>query len=374
MEQIHTLKDYAVAPKTMKDLTRTKAKPTLLDLAELPSIESTPQDEQADPLIPDSPTTLDITSAPHDELLMEFSSAASCSNTSPNFIALTKGPDLFALPLSAGIAVSGILVNDATTLTEPFLPGDHILACLMPPKPVVLLSAHQDKLRLRIQTNAALEVPEMMLPEQATSYMTSLLIAAAILKETLHIPVVRTPTSSPDPASESGVGTYNHKRILIVGGETPLGAATCQLLRRALPEAKILITISMPKEAGYSREDLALRTKQLVSLGASYAVDGDISEHFDVVLPPSVDIILNCGAKGKRVRKEIMGLLEGLQKFVDCADDQQMMDVEGMVQGFLELEPDCVTTLHEELLRAGRVFGGDERGLEGEEPCWTPLE
>ncbi|KXT18829.1 hypothetical protein AC579_8215 [Pseudocercospora musae] len=344
MEQIVTLKDYAAAPTAMEDIERT-AKPSMLDLQDA----VLPYD---DLLNPHSPTTLDITAAPHDELLMEFSSAASASNTAANFVSLTKGPDLFAFPLSVGIAVSGILVNDATTLTEPFLPGDHILACLLPPKPV-LLSAHSDKLRLRIQTNAALEIPDTMLPEQATSYMTSLLVAASILKEQLHIPIVRTPSASPDPAAESGIGTYNNKRILIVGGQTSLGAAMTQLLRRSLPDTKILVTSSISS----SRSDLAQRTDQLVQLGASYAVDGEIEE-VDVVLPPSVDIIINC-VPATRVRKEILGLLEGLQKFVDVSG----MDVEDAVTSFIELEPDCVTTLHEELMRAANVFAGIE------EPC-----
>ncbi|EME80815.1 uncharacterized protein MYCFIDRAFT_211672 [Pseudocercospora fijiensis CIRAD86] len=340
MEQIVTLKDYATTPTAMEDVRRT-TKPAMIDLQDA----ILPHD---DLLNPDSPTTLDITAAPHDELLMEFSSAASASNTSSNFIGLTKGPDLFALPLSVGIAVSGILVNDATTLTEPFLPGDHVMACILPPKPV-LLSAHNYNLRLRIQTNAALEVPDTMAPEQATSYMTSLLIAASILKEQLHIPLVRTPSASPDPAADSGIASYNNKRILIVGGQTPLAAAMTQLLRRALPETKILLTSSIPCPS-----TLRHRTDQLIHLGASYAVDGEISNLSDV-LPPSVDILINCVA-GMEVRKEVLGLLDGLQKFVDVTG----MDVEGAVAAFVELEPDCVTSLHGELLRAGEVFGGVE--------------
>ncbi|PIA95845.1 hypothetical protein CB0940_10392 [Cercospora beticola] len=298
-----------------------------------------------------SPTTLDITAPPPDELCMTFTAAASASNSSKSFVTQTKGPDLLALPLSAGITVSGELVDDPSTITAPFLPGDIILACLIPPKPC-LLSAHEGSLRLRIPTISALELPGSMLPETGCAYLTALMTGAAILKEQLHIPIIRTPTASPTPAEDGGVESYNNKRILIAGGETDLGAAFVQLLHRALPDAKIYITCTETDSTAL----LSQRLFHMKGLGASNSADGDARDLTDR-LSPSFDIIINA-VKDQEMRKDVMELLDGMQRFVDCGT----LDVEKAVGNFLEEEPDCVTSLHEMLMQAAGVFE-----MEGEE-------
>lgn len=293
---------------------------------------------------PDSPTTVDMTIVPPDELSMTFSVAASASNGSESFIAITQGPNLFALSLSAGITVSGVLVDDPSSITAPFLPGDTILACLTPPQPC-LLSAHEDSLRLRVPTISALELPGNMLPETGCSYLTALMTGAAILKQELHIPITRTPSASPNLAEDSGVESYNDKRILVVGGETQLGAAMVQLLRRALPEAKISVTSTME-----DRSQLFQRTTHMMGLGAVYALDGAIEDLTDR-LSPSFDIIVNA-VKDRPVRKDVMGTLDGMKRLLECGD----IDVVTAVSKFLIEDSDCVTSLHEMLLKAADVF------------------
>ncbi|KAI5363838.1 putative NAD(P)-binding domain superfamily [Septoria linicola] len=292
----------------------------------------------------ESPTTLDITVPPPDELCMSFSAAASVSNGSENFIANRSGPFVCALPLSAGVTVSGELVDDPSTITAPFLPGDTILACLIPPKPC-LLSAHEDSLRLRIPTISALELPGNMLPETGCSYLTALMTGAAILKQELHIPITRTPTASPTPAEDTGVESYNNKRILIIGGQTQLGAALVQLIHRALPDARVYVTSTMDDEP-----ELFQRTIHMMGLGAVYAIDGnadDLTDH----LSPSFDMIFNT-VKKQSVREDVLKSLDGMKRLIDCGT----LDVEKAVSSFLEDEPDCVTSLHEMLLKAADVF------------------
>ncbi|PPJ52563.1 hypothetical protein CBER1_11022 [Cercospora berteroae] len=309
-----------------------------------------------------SPTTLDITAPPPDELCMTFTAAASASNSSKSFVTQTKGPDLLALPLSAGITVSGELVDDPSTITAPFLPGDIILACLIPPQPC-LLSAHEDSLRLRIPTISALELPGSMLPETGCAYLTALMTGAAILKEQLHIPIIRTPTASPTPAEDGGVESYNNKRILVAGGETDLGAAFVQLLHRALPDAKIYTTCTETETDSESTAAiLSQRLVHMKGLGASNSADGDARDLTDR-LSPSFDIMINA-VKDSDVRGDVMELLDGMQRFVDCGT----LDVEKAVVSFLEEEPDCVTSLHEMLMQAAGVFEMEEKEekVEGE--------
>jgi hypothetical protein len=325
-----------------------------------------------------SSTTLDPTVGPQDELVINFSAAACPSNTSNTFVSTTQGPDLFTLPLEPGVIVSGEIVHDASTITAPFLPGDRILACI-PPRPV-LFSAHHGAVRLRIGTGNALEIPDNMTPDHATAYLSALQVGAAILKRELHIPVTRTPTASPHPAEDAGVGTYNDKRILVVGGHTHLGAALVQLLHRALPQAKILVTCesaspssSSPSSSSSSSSpptaDLARRARHLEALGARTVVDGTPPDLADQ-LPPSVDIIIHAARGPEPVRPDLMDLLDGLHRFVECA----AVDVEATVSSYLEDESDCVTSLHELLFSAAAASAaaeGEGEGVDGDDACMS---
>lgn len=366
--------------------------------------------------VPASPTTLDMTTVPVDELCMTFSLATAASNSSSTFISQTKqgrrimSDSLFSSsssspefsPLPVGLTIAGTLVDDPSTITAPFLPGDTILACLTPetasgcilspPPPSTTIRKHHDEslsaslqqqslhddndekqqppLRLRIPTISALELPPTMSPSIGCAHLTALLTGAAILKQELHIPITRTPSASPNLAEESGVRSYNDKRILVVGGETVLGAAMVQLLHRALPEAKVYVLCGVGgrKEKEESKKNKELeeeskgerlqllkqRTKHLLGLGAVSATDGDAKDLMDH-LSPSFDILVHA-VKGREVRKDVMGALDGMAKLVDCAS----LDVEAAVGKFVEEEQDCVTSLHEMLLKAADVFDGVE--------------
>ncbi|KAF2213408.1 hypothetical protein CERZMDRAFT_90443, partial [Cercospora zeae-maydis SCOH1-5] len=99
------------------------------------------------------------------------------------------------------------------------------------------------------------------------------------------------------------------------------------------------------------------------NLGASNAVvagvDGNVCTDR---LPPSVDIIIHA-VKDRPVRGEVMELLDGMQRFVDCGE----LDVEKAVERFVEDEGDCVTSLHEMLMQAAGVFEMELREEEEEE-------
>lgn len=367
--------------------------------------------------VPTSPTTLDMTTVPVDELCMTFSLATAASNSSSTFISQTKqgrriiSDSLFSSssssspefsPLPVGLTVAGTLVDDPSTITAPFLPGDTILACLTPetasgcilspPPPSTTIRKHHDEslsaslqqqslhddndekqqppLRLRIPTISALELPPTMSPSIGCAHLTALLTGAAILKQELHIPITRTPSASPNLAEESGVRSYNDKRILVIGGETVLGAAMVQLLHRALPEAKVYVLCGVGgrKEKEESKKNKELeeegkgerlqllkqRTKHLLGLGAVSATDGDAKDLMDH-LSPSFDILVHA-VKGREVRKDVMGALDGMAKLVDCGS----LDVEAAVGKIVEEEQDCVTSLHEMLLKAADVFDGVE--------------
>lgn len=374
--------------------------------------------------VPASPTTLDMTTVPVDELCMTFSLATAASNSSSTFISQTKqgrriiSDSLFSSssspefsPLPVGLTVAGTLVDDPSTITAPFLPGDTILACLTPetasgcilspPPPSTTIRKHHDEslsatlqqqslhddndekqqppIRLRIPTISALELPPTMSPSIGCAHLTALLTGAAILKQELHIPITRTPSASPNLAEESGVRSYNDKRILVIGGETVLGAAMVQLLHRALPEAKVYVLCGVggrkeKEENKKNKEEeeeeegkgerlqlLKQRTKHLLGLGAVSATDGDAKDLMDH-LSPSFDILVHA-VKGREVRKDVMGALDGMAKLVDCGS----LDVEAAVGKFVEEEQDCVTSLHEMLLKAADVFDGVEEEEEEEE-------
>ncbi|CZT19160.1 uncharacterized protein RCC_05006 [Ramularia collo-cygni] len=155
-------------------------------------------------------------------------------------------------------------------------------------------------------------IPKTLSNLAACSYAGALVTATMILSAKLHmtfLPSSRRPLQGRDIPQPQGA------RIAIVGGETDLAAALIQLLRRTNHDIRIVVTATMG-----SQIDLFQRVCHLVSLGASFGIDGalpDLLDHAEGLKDEAgIEVIIN--TTDKPIRADLLGCLKGPKKTVEC--------------------------------------------------------
>lgn len=152
-------------------------------------------------------------------------------------------------------------------------------------------------------------VPKNISPHKACTYTAALLAARAIIRHEFGIEL----TSSHRRPDRRRAEPPSGRRIVVVGGETSLGAALTQILVRVRPDARVVVSSSLSDQ-----RVLFQRTSHLVGLGAWYAIDGalpDLMEYAGLGDENGLEVIFNA-TKGMDVRED----LAKVGKVVECSE------------------------------------------------------
>lgn len=185
-----------------------------------------------------------------------------------------------------------------------------------------LLEDHSEISQTTTMFSKLCTVPDSMSPPEACSYTAALLLAIAKVQKELGV----TLTSSHQRPDRRTADSPSGRRIVIVGGETHLGAALTQILVRVRPDAKVVLLSSMSDQ-----RELFQRTSHLVGLGAWYAIDGaipDLMEHAGLAIADGVECILNATDDDN-----VRGDVSKVGRVVDCNEHSRdavsaILDVE----------------------------------------------
>lgn len=112
---------------------------------------------------------------------------------------------------------------------------------------------------------------------------------------------------------QGDVSSNDKKKVLIIGGETAIGAAMVQLLKHASPNCQTLVLTDIKDQ-----QDLFQRVVHITLLGAIYAIDQnaeDLMQH----VKARADVIIDV-RKSVSTRPELLELLAESGRLISCMD------------------------------------------------------
>lgn len=232
------------------------------------------------------------------------------------------------LPCSHRLCTIAGTIRAVGSAVREFEEGDHVLTLQD------TSDGSLDRNQLKTITVAArnlIRKPAGDSAEQSLAVVYATWLAMAILQHHLNLRM-----GLPSTARSSGDRLFG-RRILIIGGETLMGAAMVRILHKTMPDTKVVVTSSLTDQ-----EELLSRTIALVKLGAAFAIDGDAEYLLDELKRPmqeytGLDVVIDVSGP-LACQGEVLGLLVGERILVDCARADATQTMQTML-----VEEDMVT-------------------------------